>query len=63
MTKSERQLQALATFVHGALASLHALGFVYNIKRGNKLDSIAHATAFLYDMASTKKHYDAIKDD
>lgn len=61
--KTNREIQVLATFVHGALASLHLLGLVYNTARGNKLDALAHTAAFMYDVASTRKHYKAVKND
>lgn len=55
------EIQALATFVHGALASMHALGFVYNTARGNRKDAIIHAAAFTYDCMCTVKHFKAIQ--
>jgi uncharacterized membrane protein (DUF2068 family) len=65
---SERKLQAasneleiLAVYVHGSLSALHALGLVYNIKRGNLFDSIAHGLWLAYDLYATRKHMRKIK--
>ena len=57
--KAEQDIQYLATFVHGALAALHALGIVYNIKRRNWFDVAAHSAAMSYDVWATAKHIDA----
>jgi hypothetical protein len=48
--------------VHGALAALHALGVVYNFKKGNKFDTVIHSLVFVYDLHSTTKHYYAARD-
>jgi hypothetical protein len=47
--------------VHGALAALHALGVVYNFKKGNKFDTAVHSLAFVYDLHSTVKHHKQAK--
>lgn len=59
--KTNPEIQALATFVHGSLAALHGLGVVYNAARGNRKDAIIHAAAFTYDCACTVRHFKAIK--
>ena len=56
----EREMQILAAFVHGALCSLHLLGLVYNIRRGNKFDTTAHTLGVIYDSVSTYKHIRAV---
>ena len=57
--KAEQDIQCLATFVHGALAALHALGAAYNVKRRNWFDVAAHSTALGYDIWATARHMDA----
>lgn len=52
-----RELDALGAFVHGALAFGHALGLVYNARRGNKVDVAVHGAALLYDLWAARKHY------
>lgn len=54
--KADYQLQTLATFVHGVLAGLHALGIVYNVKRRNWFDVTIHTAAAIYDIHSVGKH-------
>jgi len=58
--KAEQDIEYLATFVHGVLAGLHALGLVYNIKRRNWVDVAAHSAAMSYDMWATAKHVIAL---
>ena len=58
--KAEQDIEYLATFVHGVLAGLHALGLVYNIKRRNWVDVAAHSAAMSYDMWATAKHVVAL---
>lgn len=53
---AEVQMAELAVFVHGTLAALHALGIVYNARRGNKLDVAAHSAACAYDIYAVVKH-------
>ena len=60
IAKSEQDIEYLATFVHGVLAGLHALGIVYNIKRRNWIDVAAHSAAMSYDMFATAKHLVAL---
>ncbi len=57
----EHEIQAFASFVHGALASLHALGAVYNLKRKNWSAATIHITVGLWDMVSTYQHYKKTK--
>ena len=56
--KNSPDLETLAVFVHGALAGLHLLGFVHNVRLGkrNRLDAAAHLFAFGYDAAATWRH-------
>jgi len=61
MDKSERQLQVLATFVHGVLASFHGLGLIYNLRRKNYKDTAVHFVVLTYDALCTYSHYKTIK--
>ena len=58
--KGEQEIEYLATFVHGVLAGLHALGMVYNIKRRNWFDVGAHSVAMSYDVWATARHLVAL---
>ena len=51
------EVATLSAFVHGALASLHLLGLVYNYKRRNKMDIVMHGLALAYDFKSLVGHY------
>lgn len=55
------EMEALSTFVHGALAGLHFLGAFYNYRRKNKADTIIHSAAFLYDIYSAWGHYKELR--
>lgn len=61
MNKPVREVETLATFVHGVLSAFHFLGAVFNIRRGNKLDAAIHTVAFCYDLKCAHKHYRAVK--
>ena len=52
----KKDLHTFATFVHGSLFSLHALGLVYNLKRGNYKTAAFHTGAALFDLICTKEH-------
>ena len=58
---SERQLQQLGVFVHGILTGLHVLGMVYNFRRKNWADVLAHGGAALYDTYAVAKHMKALE--
>ena len=55
-SRSDAQLAELAVFVHGALAAFHMLGIVYNAKRGNRFETVAHTAAAAFDIYATHKH-------
>ncbi|HEY2931493.1 MAG TPA: hypothetical protein VGK99_07075 [Acidobacteriota bacterium] len=59
--KGERDLQSLAIFVHGALASLHMLGVIYNLRRKNWAQAGIHGAAAAYDAWATSNHIVAIR--
>lgn len=52
-----RELESLAMYVHGALAFGHALGLVYNVRKKNKADSVAHGLALAYDLWAAYRHW------
>lgn len=54
-------MQCLGIFVHGALASLHALGLLYNLRRRNWFDAGMHSAAAIYDVWATSQHVAAIQ--
>jgi hypothetical protein len=57
LTREPPEVHALGCFVHGALTALHTLGAVYNYRRRNWVDVVAHLAAALYDARSTRHHY------
>jgi hypothetical protein len=63
MSKSERELQTLACFVHGVLVAFHSLGLLYNLKRRNYGDAAIHTLAGGYDLWATHKHWKAVAGD
>lgn len=60
--KKEAELQSLALVVHTVLCAFHALGIIYNFRRGNKRDVLIHSAAFAYDAHSAHKHFKAVKE-
>jgi len=57
--RAEREIHVLASFVHGALATLHGIGIFYNLRRKNWLDAGIHATAAIYSLKAVKNHLEA----
>lgn len=56
MPTEKSEIEPLAAFVHGSLASLHLLGLIYNIRRRNRLDIVAHGLGVLYDLRAMRHH-------
>ncbi len=54
--RPQRELEVFAAFVHGALAALHTLGVVYNLRKGNYVQAGIHGAAMGYDLWATEKH-------
>ena len=52
----DRQLAELALVVHVALAGLHVLGLLYNLRRRNWWHVAAHASAVAYDGWAAVQH-------
>jgi hypothetical protein len=57
VSREPPEVHALGCFVHGALTALHMLGAVYNYRRRNSWDVVAHIAAALYDARSARHHY------
>jgi hypothetical protein len=55
-THPNHELEVLAIFVHGALSALHVLGAVYNVRKRNWFDVVAHSAAAGYDVWAVGKH-------
>lgn len=51
-----REVHALASFVHGALAFGHFLGIVYNWRRRNRWDVLLHSAGVAYGVRSALHH-------
>jgi hypothetical protein len=56
-----KEREILAAFVHGILAFGHALGVIHNHQKGNKKQTIIHASVFGYDLWSVWQHYKDIR--
>ena len=57
VSREPPEVHALGCFAHGALTALHMLGAVYNYRRRNSWDVVAHIAAALYDARSARHHY------
>ena len=57
ISREPPELHALACFVHGALTALHVLGAVYNCRRRNWWDVMAHLAAAAYGARSVRHHH------
>ena len=51
------EVHTLGAFVHGCLTAFHGLGIVYNLRRRNWWDVLAHTAGVLYDLHATRHHY------
>ena len=52
-----KETHLLAAFVHGALAALHTLGVVYNLrKRDNRCQTGAHVIGVAFSIYSVGHH-------
>ena len=61
----DKELHALAAFVHGALTVLHILGLIYNIPRRNlrnRIGIVVHAGALAYSAWSAVHHVKETKE-
>lgn len=50
------EIHASAAFVHGMLVFGHALGIVYNVRRRNRWDAVAHMLGLAYSLRSARIH-------
>lgn len=53
---ADRDLHALALFVHGALVFGHVLGVAYGIVRRNKSDAVIHFAGVLFSVRCARHH-------
>jgi hypothetical protein len=53
-------MQEIALMVHALLVAGHALGIVYNVKRRNWFDIVAHGMAVVYDVGAIRRHQRAL---
>lgn len=60
--RADVQMAELSMFVHGALAALHVLGIVYNVRRGNTVETVAHTAACAFDVWALNKHAQQLAD-
>lgn len=61
--RADRELHVLAAFVHGALVTLHTLGAVYNLRKHNRWQTIAHAAGVAFSLDSTVHHIKEVRRD
>ena len=55
-TKNNKEIHSLAGFCHGALASLHLIGVVYNLKRKHWYNVAIHGYALAFSLNATAHH-------
>jgi hypothetical protein len=60
--RNDRQMETLAIAAHGGAVVLHLLGLVYNVRRGNRFDSVCHALAVVYDGWAVAVHMRAYRE-
>ena len=53
---SSKDTHQMAIFVHGALAALHLLGTVYNLKRRHRWQTVAHVAGVAFSAHSAVYH-------
>lgn len=53
---SNKEVHSLAGFTHGALASLHLLGVLYNIRRKHWYNVVVHGYALAFSLNATTHH-------
>ena len=51
-----KEVHLLAACVHGALIALHTLGLVYNLRRKNRWQSVAHVAGIAFSVHSVVHH-------
>lgn len=55
-------MHGLGCFVHGVLVFGHAVGAVYNAKRGNKYQAMLHFGVAGYDLWAVGQHMKGLHD-
>lgn len=56
MVSDRAEIHVYAGCVHGALGALHLLGVLYNVKRFNRFETIAHVLGVLFAIRNTRHH-------
>lgn len=54
--RGDQEIHALACFVHGFLVFGHTLGVLYNVKRRNRWEVIAHGLGIAYSAHAAVHH-------
>ena len=62
MTTSNKEINSLAGFVHGALVALHTLGILYNLKRKHWYNVAVHGYALAFSLNATAHHARVCRD-
>ncbi len=63
MNSSDREVHLLAAFVHGALAALHTLGTIYNVRKDNRWQSAVHVGGVAFSLYAVRHHIkEAVKE-
>lgn len=63
--KTEKQLQALAVFSHGILATVHSMATLYHLAHKDRewKHVAVHGAGALYSILSMKKHLESLKEE
>lgn len=56
MKTPRQELHTLSAFVHGALVTLHTLGAVYNARKKNAWETVAHTAGIAFSLYGTIHH-------
>lgn len=56
MSDTRKEVHVLAAGVHGALVALHILGAVYNARRHNRWQMVAHVAGIAFSLNSVGHH-------
>ena len=56
MSNPNSELHGIACYTHGILTGIHSIGVVYNVRRKNWWDVLAHTLALAYSLRSTAHH-------
>lgn len=57
MPNPNREIHTLSCFVHGVLAAFHTLGALYNARKNNGWQTVAHVAGLAFSTYGTVHHY------